>query len=105
MQIDAPASGIDCEGGTMCGDVCCIGTCEPLGGNMFQCTGKTFACDGPEDCATGEVCCNDTAGSQCSASSCSGGNNLVVCHSAVDCTGTCTDCGLSSDHDQYVCCE
>ena len=41
-------------------------------------------CDGPEDCATGQVCCVSQTAISCVATSSCAQNN-VVCHDASDC--------------------
>jgi hypothetical protein len=102
---DGPSDQITCPGST-CGSVCCEGTCVDALASL--CTGKTYECDGPEDCntATGEVCCNSQNGSVCTtAGSCTGGNSLEVCHVGQDCSGGCTSCTFESGWGQRVCCE
>ena len=102
--IDAPSDttsppSITCPG-SMCGTVCCDGTCvSPV---TSTCTGRIFRCDGPEDCTGSEVCCNSQNGSVCTASGCSG---FEVCHAPADCSFSCGDCSYRFDYGQNVCCE
>ena len=48
--------------------------------------GKTYRCDGPEDCSASEVCCNDKNGSVCTTSTCNGNGRFEVCHTTSDCS-------------------
>src|SRR5215470_16016059 len=62
-------------------DVCCIGVvteCKPTG----MCPSQSFACDGPEDCPSGQCCYGNggQGGSQCRASCTS-----PACHVDQDC--------------------
>ena len=86
--------------GTMCGAVCCDGTCTSSA--LGTCEGHAFHCDGPEDCAPSEVCCNNKNGSVCTAGSCSGHE---ACHTAADCGGSCNNCSYEGDYGQQICCE
>jgi hypothetical protein len=85
--------------GVSCGTMTCTGTdvcCVPGfgGGNTgatcaAQCGPgeSTFACDGPEDCSGGQVCCMSRGGSSCTdPDSCGGiGGGSVACRTANDC--------------------
>ena len=97
--IDAPPGAITCPG-SMCGTVCCDGDC--LNATTSVCTGNVFRCDGPEDCGTDQVCCNDQNGSTCVTGTCGG---FEVCHTPSDCSFACSDCSFASDYGQQVCCE
>ncbi len=99
---DAPPSVIACPG-SMCGSVCCDGTC--INATASICSGKTFRCDGPEDCVGAEVCCNDKAGSSCTTSTCNGSSRFEACHTGADCSFNCSDCSFRADYGQKVCCE
>jgi hypothetical protein len=96
--------GVACKGapGCLCdgGQVCSI-TVEDKSESPWsvsaRCTAladakdMAFQCDGPEDCATGQVCCADLVeggGSSCVAErDCSGiGSERVMCRSTDDCT-------------------
>lgn len=99
---DAPPNVVTCPG-SMCGSVCCDGTCVDVIASI--CTGRTFRCDGPEDCSGNEVCCNDKNGSYCTTSSCDGDGHFEACHTAADCSFNCNDCSFRSDYGQKVCCE
>lgn len=62
------------------GDACMY----PSGG-----TGIAYSCDGPEDCAAGEICCGDAnTGTHCATTSCA----HALCHSDAECPSgaTCT---------------
>jgi hypothetical protein len=97
--IDGPwSSGISCPG-VQCGAVCCVGACA-----AGTCAGTIYRCDGPEDCKSGEVCCNDQNGSYCTTM-CNGSGHFEACHTGADCSFTCTDCSYRSDYGQKVCCE
>ena len=96
-----PPSGITCPG-SMCGSVCCEGCVDIL---LSICTGRVFECDGPEDCGSGEVCCNDKNGSVCTMGSCNGNGHFEACHVTSDCSFSCNDCSFRSDYGQKVCCE
>lgn len=85
--IDAPmttAVGPAC-GATTCSNTtedCCIGqaeVCKPTG----TCPSQGFACDGPEDCASGRCCYGNggTGGSECSTAT----NCQVACHADMNC--------------------
>jgi hypothetical protein len=94
-----PPPGILCPG-SMCGSVCCEGCVDVV---LSICTGRVWECDGPEDCDTGELCCNDQSGSSC-ASSCNGAGKRVACHSTNECEATCTSCTFAGSYGQKVCC-
>jgi hypothetical protein len=50
--------------------------------------GILFACDGPEDCGAGEVCCgSDSSGTICLAAFDCPNPTLHACHSSGDCVG------------------
>jgi hypothetical protein len=103
--IDAPGpppSGITCPG-QMCGAVCCDGLCVDV--VLSICQGRVFRCDGPEDCAPNEACCNDKNGSYCTTSQCNGNGHFEACHTTADCSTNCNDCSFRSDYGQKVCCE
>jgi len=99
-STDAPPNQVTCPG-SMCGTVCCQ-TCVDV--VLSVCTGKVWECDGPEDCANNEVCCNDQNGSSC-ATTCNGSGRFEVCHNASDCSFACGDCSFRADYGQKVCCE
>ncbi len=43
--------------------------------------GAKMACDGPEDCAASDVCCDQSTGSICTdAASCVAGGGAIMCH-------------------------
>lgn len=103
--------GIMC-GTSVCADtqVCCVNR-DP-GGMMLTmmcsdpagCMGIPVACDGPEDCMTGEVCCaSGGAGgggsAMCAAEAdCGGFTSIRLCHTDTDCSGTdacCSFMGIS----------
>ena len=86
--------------GMMCGAICCDGTCSNAA--TSTCDGRVFHCDGPEDCASTEVCCNNKNGSVCTAGSCGGHE---ACHGVTDCGSGCDKCSYESDYGQQVCCE
>ncbi len=78
----------------------CTGTVTPPGS---ACT-LTFEapCDGPEDCATGEVCCGRFTGSvydqfECSSDCDTSGTSFFeMCHSDADCTNPLNMCGATT---------
>jgi len=70
---------------------CQIGICQTGGGNSY------IACDGPNDCPSGQICCGyiDRGGtpvSQCQSQACSDSGTLLVCDPLQPnlCTKTCT---------------
>lgn len=92
--IDGGGAGYDGVGCGFSGQTCdlasgCCGvtaTCDP------SCATGTFACDGPEDCGPGTVCCLEFFGStlQASSSQClstcqTGAIRYDACHVAEDC--------------------
>jgi len=92
--IDAPmASSTQINCGTAACDrasqVCCFTgfpnittTCTATA----QCTNLPGRCDGPEDCASGEICCGTPQGSSCmAAAQCTGQTSARLCHTATDC--------------------
>ena len=96
-----PPNGIACPG-TTCGPVCCDGMCTNI--VLGVCIGRSFRCDGPEDCPGQEVCCNDKNGSYCTQT-CGGSGHFEACHTTADCSFSCNDCGYRDDYGQMVCCE
>jgi hypothetical protein len=96
----ATPDGVICPGAPDClcsgGQVCCvalvngkasIGSCNDLA----ACSGPAIACDGPEDCAAGQVCCwVDTVGggSTCKAPiDCFGSQEAAACRDDSQCSG------------------
>jgi hypothetical protein len=100
--VDAKPNVVTCPG-SMCGDICCEGSCVSAGTTL--CTGTTYHCDGPEDCTGSEVCCNNKNGSFCTTQTCNGNGQFEVCHTGSDCSFNCGDCSFRSDYGQKVCCE
>jgi hypothetical protein len=106
-----PMTGADSgtTAGVMCGTDVCDATEEccitrGAGGMMISqsctaagaCMGAALACDGPEDCMTGEACCGSfiggAAGAMCVDSAmCARGR---FCHDTSDCTGMDTCCSF-----------
>ena len=98
-------------GNTTCDKVCCetSGKCAQDVNSCERATngeGTIYECDGPEDCALGEVCCKSTmdrtVASRCTAKgSCKGTfhhprydqdfPDAILCHASADCVngGTC----------------
>jgi hypothetical protein len=105
---------VACPGADGCscaGTACCLnGTMEDFSGScmaLASCVGAAFACDGPEDCATGDVCCanfsNDTA--ECkSANDCTfQPNSKAMCHSDADCAvGSCIPASSDSPYKNII---
>lgn len=102
VRVDGGTVGIDCMGVTCNAmtEQCCI-TRDPGGGGAMgtciasdaMCMGATAACDGPEDCGGGEVCCARVglggASTTCEASAmCASGayGPFELCHAPADCT-------------------
>ena len=99
FQVDAgwtPHNGTP-ETGVPCGmqtctpgtntPTCCIGfsgtTCEAA--CMIA---LTVACDGPEDCNTGDLCCLGSTGAQCATGACPPGGlipSTQLCNVSTDC--------------------
>ena len=81
----APSTDVGADGEKVCGDSVCRRTERCCFGALFYCAADCgadlpAACDGPEDCATGEVCCgvfNATALTYVE----------LVCKPAQECTG------------------
>jgi hypothetical protein len=84
-----------CSGGAVCcipfsnqgQETCTTGTC---GANQF-----TRACDGPEDCATGSVCCGGDLVSPFEATCTQGATcdtNPQICHTGADCPSSKPHC-------------
>jgi hypothetical protein len=71
-------------------NVCCAtllhATCIAPGAQCLG--GQTVACDGPEDCQDGDVCCSGTFGTSCQHQ-CLG---EIRCHTADDCDGNNAHC-------------
>jgi hypothetical protein len=67
--VDGGSSGFVVCGGAPCpllssGAFCCVApdaSACVLGGGPVRCEGTTLACDGPDDCADGGVCCLDAS--------------------------------------------
>jgi hypothetical protein len=98
-------SAIACPGVPTCScaatDVCCVQLDYPSGPTgaptigpsscsaLTACTGLALACDGPEDCTKGRVCCGtDTRGGGTSCkdpSECFDAHSIIVCRSDSDC--------------------
>jgi hypothetical protein len=94
----ATTGAVVCPGAPECscsgGQVCCVslvngrassGSC----GDLTQCSGPALECDGPEDCAAGEVCCfvnTVGGGSSCKTpTDCFGTQEIAACRSDQDC--------------------
>jgi len=59
-----------------------VGACS----EAASCAGLLFACDGPEDCSSDEVCCGKGQGSQCTTETdCFGIDAYVLCHEDAHC--------------------
>ncbi len=80
-----------CPGATDCGcdlpTICCAdtldnATCMP----REECANDVIGCDGPEDCAQGEVCCASGIESSCVPASACQLDRLVLCRSDDDCS-------------------
>jgi hypothetical protein len=94
-----PTAGVPC-GNDTCNDpdVCCV-TMQGASCTQDCQNGLSLACDGPEDCSNGDICCGDVGmgggGAECMAvDQCDPGwTSGVVCHADGDCpdNGTCTD--------------
>src|SRR5262245_10979167 len=118
-MIDSPTSGdaggdgmstVDAAVGVACGMTTCTSTQECCLANgqrtcvaQGDCQGVAFACDGPEDCQTGEVCCasntGGTPGSECrdAGDMC----RAIACHADPDCpmaTPKCCQLGMAELH-------
>ena len=93
---DAGIVGVDCMGMICSGSTprCCI-TRDPSGTAMAtciasdgMCMGVTAACDGPEDCSTGELCCvgfDTTGGGGATCRTMCGAGERAACHDVMDC--------------------
>ncbi len=96
------SSSIDC-GTITCADACCPGadSCGDMGCiNPSNGHGTVMYCDGPEDCASGEICCASSGGANytstsCTADPCIGVVAEVVCHTSADCPEDGASCGPS----------
>src|SRR5215475_5724615 len=99
MSNDAANDGsatTDAAVGVSCGTMTCTSQqecCVDNGGmrtcvTQGQCTGVAFACDGPEDCPTTEVCCLAATGGM-PGSTCKPANmcQTSACHEDPDCSG------------------
>ena len=95
---EATPGNVACPGasGCACGgsEICCVvvpgpSQFEPSCSEMTACADLAFACDGPDDCGQGLVCCAVLAhggGSSCKpAADCFGGEQVVLCHADADC--------------------
>jgi hypothetical protein len=51
--------------------------------------GRTYACDGPEDCTNGDDCCNDGNGSHCQQT---GTCSSTLCHQDAECPSSAPRC-------------
>lgn len=80
------------------GQVCCFDEVLPsedhCGSECDPDAAYTFACDGPQDCEAGSVCCASKSGSMVIGIGCVAGcasPNIELCESTADCTngGTC----------------
>ena len=87
----APASSIAC-GDMACSadEQCCA---DPINGNrcipaIDECVGPGALCDGRDDCASGETCCNDSTLTRCFAS-CEG---EAACAAPEDCPSDAPNC-------------
>lgn len=72
------------ETGKIIGASCVTGECTPGAGQF----GESFACDGPEDCANGSICCAYRGGSAACAKSetCDlNSDHVQLCHTQNDC--------------------
>ena len=91
------ASNVDAANGVTCSrdfcdpiERCCIEQIKPPQVSYFCvadepagiCQGSEFDCDGPEDCADGEVCCGANASTCTPVGQCSGS---TICHSISHC--------------------
>ncbi|MFH2008500.1 MAG: hypothetical protein ABI333_18075 [bacterium] len=83
--------GVDC-GGIICPNQqqCCLynGTEYCFDPSTQTCTGLSGVCDGPEDCAPGEVCCHDPGGGSFAACTPSNGcaSDQFFCSQDTDCS-------------------
>lgn len=95
------------------GQVCCFDINNPFedacGSECDPEIAHTFGCDGPQDCAQGEMCCASVSGSAIVGTGCvlgCGSPNIVLCESTDDCpSGTCQQ--VFSDYgyeDEYLGC-
>ncbi|MCS6798739.1 MAG: hypothetical protein NZ898_09430 [Myxococcota bacterium] len=84
--------------GVMCGMEICRGgqvCCATFGGGMTTamctdpdaCRGASFACDGPEDCTDGTVCCGNRTGSGAGRTACASPDGCMfrICRTDEDC--------------------
>ena len=81
----------------------CSGSCDP---DDFY----AYACDGPQDCEAGYMCCANVNGSNVTSSGCVLGcvaPNIVLCESTNDCpSGTCQIVFGDEGYDEeYMGCE
>jgi hypothetical protein len=96
---------VACETGQVCcfdqvfasGDHC-GSACDPD-------VAYTFACDGPQDCLPGQVCCANVSGSTVIGIGCVAGcasPNIELCESTADCTGggTCQQAFSDDGYDE-----
>ena len=94
---------VQCGGSAACGTsnpVCCVGHQDLCKSFNEKCDSADVAvsCDGPEDCALGEVCCATASRVACDpegASHCPVAPDTsatIVCHSNADCIGAAPVC-------------
>ena len=96
-----PCGDAECDLST---SVCCVG----LGGQQCAASCGAFeapqACDGPEDCGDGQVCCvGFPSGAGCKASC--GPSDQTLCHDDGDCSGenSCNACSFPGSPPTNVC--
>jgi hypothetical protein len=95
--VVCPGAG-DCQCGLP--EACCVPT-SPTATDVGACSAATscaallFACDGPEDCNAGQVCCGKGLGAQCTTDAdCFGVDAFVLCHEDAHCESKLgTTCG------------
>jgi hypothetical protein len=96
------------------GQVCCFDIFLPsedhCGSECDSNSKYTYACDGPQDCAEGHVCCANISGSSVIGIACvpsCGGSNVVLCETSDDCpSGTCQQLfGDDGYDDEYLGCQ
>lgn len=98
--------------GTTCGTATCDTTqecCVGAGGSTCVATGTcqttAFQCDGPEDCASNEVCCfgaggMGSGGTECKAATMCQNN---ACHVDTDCAGNTSKCCALQNVQYSIC--
>jgi len=91
---------VACGASLACDDLCCVNAISPpYECGIGSCPGDevqaTYECDGPEDCADGELCCATTMGDQTCQTEC---NVAAKCHVDEDCpAGSVCSTGGSCD--------